>query len=363
MKKLLLLLSIFALTIGASFAQTATVKNDLASQLPASDAVVTMNLKRLINEALPQMLAVLPDELNKVNSQIDDFRGQTGIDLRQFEQAAVGFKLNKTANGKSYQGEPLLLLRGQFNSSALVGVGRTALKGKYRQETIAGKNVIIFTLPQSARVVQEEVTVEAGSNGQTTTKRTVRQAKSKDGVDKFLESLTTGELALTAVDGQTLAVGKVGQVRSLLSKTATTRGSNADLIALVNRNQDAVMSFASNVPNDLTAQLGLGNDQFGRIAGSLRQLFGAVDVSNDGALMSVAARTTNDASGQELEETLLGLQMLGKGILGGKEKPQDQVLARLVENLKITRTGNEVQLNATLPQADVNTLVGDKKKN
>jgi hypothetical protein len=118
------------------------------------------------------------------------------------------------------------------------------------------------------------------------------------------------------------------------------------------------MSFAGNVPAGTSTSFGMGNDQIGRIIKSIRQMFGSIDMNDGAASLLLAARTGEAAQAQELEQSLLGLQMLGKGFLGSKSDEKSQAISRLVENLKITRNLSEVQLQADLPQSDLNQLIG-----
>lgn len=339
MKNLLTCFLTVVVLTAAIFAQgdaknnAAQTGGDLISLLPASEAAATVNLKRLLNEAMPQILAGKPDELAKMNAGIDDIKAKTGIDLRQFEQAAVGMNFKKV--GTQFQGEPVVLMRGSFNSAALIAVGKVALNGKFRQEAIGGKNVLIFTLPAAPLTPA---------------------IKTKSGIDKFFDNLTTGELAVVSLDANTFALGKVAPIRTMLGATAKNRVS-ADLVALVNRNQNSIVSFAGNVPANFNLNFGMGDDQIGKAIKSLRQIFGGFNFDDGSAVLSLAARTAQDAQAQEIEEMLLGFQMLGKNILGGKTGDKNEIIARAVENVKITRAANEVQLNAILPQADLNIII------
>ena len=346
MKNILSLLAAVVLMTGAMLisgdtknvsAQSSSSSSDLIAQLPASDAVATINLKRLLNEVVPQILAAQPAKLAEFNAKIDEVKAKTGVDLRQFEQAAVGMKLGSGAAGK-IEAEPIILLRGSFNAAGLVAVGKIALKGKFRQEQIGGTPVTVFTIPEDAKQT-------AKPNGQ-----------SDEAVENSFDKTMSGEFAVYSVDANTLAVGKLSKVRSVLTDKTAGNHVAADLTALANRNPGAVMSFAGNVPAGSSASLGMGNDQIARIISSLRQMFGSVDMNNGSASFLLAARTAEEPQAKELEESLLGLQMLGKGFLSGKADEKNQVITRAVENLKITRTSSEVQLQANIPQADLNVL-------
>lgn len=346
MRNILSLFAAIVLLTGAMFisgdtksvsAQTGT---DLISQLPASDAVATMNLKRLLNDVMPQILAAQPAKLAELNAQIDEIKAKTGVDLRQFEQAAIGVNFKQVKAGGAIEAEPIMLMRGSFNAAALLAVGKIAANGKFRQEQIGGTTVTIFSLPENAKQTAKP------------------KAQHDEMVEKTIEQTMGGEFAVYPVDTNTLAIGKLPSVRSMLMNKTPVNHVTADLTALINRNPNAVVSFAGNVPAGTASSFDMGNDQIGRIVKSLRQMFGSIDMNNDKASMLLAARTAEEPQAKELEESLLGLQMLGKGLLSSKTDDKSQVISRIVENLKITRSLSEVQLQADLPKSDLNQLIG-----
>ena len=126
-----------------SVAQTAS----LVALLPASDGAVTVNMRRVLSEALPQVLSSNQTMLNKILGEFDKIKNETGLDLRQFEQIAVGVS-SKKVSSKDITFEPVVLARGTFNSGALLAVAKVAAKGKYREEKIGGKTAYIFSAKQ-----------------------------------------------------------------------------------------------------------------------------------------------------------------------------------------------------------------------
>jgi hypothetical protein len=75
----------------------------------------------------------------------------------------------------------------------------------------------------------------------------------------------------------------------------------------------------------------------------------------------MTAKTLKPEQAQSLQETLEGLQMVGKALIGGSKSADKKIYARMIDNAKISRTGNEVMLNLQVPQTDINVLIGEKK--
>ena len=323
------------------FADTKTSKtnNELAALLPASDMVVTLDAQRLFNQALPQVLAANPKMLAEVNVHIDELKSKTGLDARQFRQVAVGLA-TKQISAQNIEFEPFVLARGSFNSGALVAVAKMASGGTYREEKIGSRTVYIFT-PKD--VINKN-----------------KPATSNSFFSKILDLITKNlnrEVAVTTYDDKTIAFGTPARVREAF-ETKTRVAS--DVLGLVNRNPNAVVSFGGNMPNGMSAFLPFENDELGKNLDAIRQISGGLNIGNGNAAISVMAKTLKDEQAQGLKETVEGLQMLGKAFLGGSKSPDKQVYARMVENAKISRVSSEVSFDLQVPQADIDVLVGKK---
>lgn len=330
---------------GAAFAETKTSKNNrqnnrLVSLLPASDAVVTFDAKRFMNNALPQILSGNQTLLGSVVGEIDKIKTKTGIDLRQFEQVAVGVTINKVS-AKEYDFEPVVLARGQMNAGALLSVAKVAAKGKYREEKIGGKTVFIF----AAKEIAEQ------------NKPANQSAQKARMIDRFIGKLTQ-EIAVTSFDANTLAFGTVARLRQTVE--AKTRVA-ADVSGLLDRKQSAVMNFAAKLPGGMSAFLPLDNDELGKNIDAIQYLYGSMDIAGVNTVLQLTAKTERAEQAQGLAETLEGLQMVGKAIIGGMRGADKKVYARMIENAKFTRAANELMLDLQVPQTDIDVLIGAQK--
>ena len=344
MNRFLIFFAAFLLFVGSTGANTASAQanqttNDLIAQLPASDAVAVSDMKRLLTVALPQILASKPAELAAINAHLDEFKAKTGIDARQLDRIAIGMKMNRVSP-KEIDFMPVAIARGNFNAGALLSVGKIAISGKYREEKIGGKTVLVFSLKDVAAKLPAP-----------------QNAAKAERFSKIISRLMTGEVGVAVVDSNTLAFGDVKQVREMFAGNGKNRVS-PDLSALVQKNPNAVMSFAGNIPQNLGGILNFDNDEIGRILGSLRQMYGSLDVAGGSASLLLAARAETTESAQDLESTLLGLQMLGSGFLGSRSDEKSKIAVRALEALKIARTGNEIEMRASVPQTDIDKLLG-----
>lgn len=361
---------IFALTalcafafnaFGAVFAATTDTKktvvkgqtNQLAAQLPASDAVMTVDVKRLFADAMPQILSGNQPMLSKIIADIDELKNKTGFDLRQFEQLAFGVATTKNAANGELDFQPVILARGAFNANALIAVGRTAAKGKYREEKVGDRSIFVF----SPRQLLPTAPPPAAGSPKAQAKKT--QSVFERAVDKMFDNLSR-EIAVTAFDDGTLAIGSQARVRQTLGASGRV---GADVLSLINRRPNAVAAVGLKLPEGVSSLLpaGLDNDEIGKNLDAIRYLAAAFDTGDGTASVSIAAKTLAAEQAKSLQEQIEGLQSLGKMFIGGGKGADKQVFARMIDNLKIARAANEVTLDLQVSQADVNILLSKKK--
>jgi hypothetical protein len=328
--------------VGITFADTKSSKNQnaLLALLPASDAVMALDAKRFFNVALPQILSGNKEMLDEINGKIDDFKAKTTIDIRQFEQVAVGIA-SKEISATQTDYEPVVLARGNVNAGSLLTLAKFASNGTYKEEKIGSRTVYIF----SAKEIIEK------------NKPTAKSSLVQKILDKILPRLS-GETAITAYDNNTLAFGKLERLRLMLTDAKSR--ADANLLSLVNRNPNAVMSFAINLPKGMSSVLNLEDDEFGQNLDAIRQVYGVMDVVGENTAVSFTAKTLEITQAEKLHKNLTDLRELGKMIFGASKGADKQVYARMLANTKILQKGSEVMFVLQVPQSDINVLIGAK---
>jgi hypothetical protein len=313
---------------GSSLADSKTRKGggDLVSLLPASDGVITFDVKRFFDEALPKVLSNNEPMLAHVTGEIDKFQSKTGIDIRQFDSIAAGVATKKLGE-KKYDVDPVVIARGQMSSASLIGAAKLAAKGKYTEQRVGDRTIYIFSAPRTA----------AGTAVKT----------------------SFDEIAVTAIDSLTIAFGTPDRVRQTLEAKS---GVGSDLAALLGQNPTAVTSFAAKVPTGMKSFMPMENDELGKSIDSIQYVYGNADLAGDVASVHMTARTLQNAQAKSLHETLEGLQMLGKAFLGNAKGVDKQVYARMIGNAKFSLKANEVVFDLQVPKSDIDILVGGLRK-
>jgi hypothetical protein len=311
--------------------------NQLVALLPASDGVVTIDVKRFFGEALPKLLSSNQPMLAEIVGHIEEAKARTGIDIRQFEYVTAGVSARKIAD-KKYDLDPVVIARGQVNSSALIGAAKLAANGKYRENRVGERTIYIFDAKQIAK--QHKPQNATGKRAEM--------------IDKMIGKMSS-ELAVTAYDSKTLVFGDLARVRETLEAKTHV---GADITGLLDRKEFSVVNFAAKIPEGMSAFLPMENDELGKNIDAISYIYGNMDVAGENTTVSMTARTLQNAQAESLRETLEGLQFIGKAFLGKAKGADKQVYGRMIDNAKITAKGNEVMFDLSVPQSDIDILVG-----
>jgi len=297
----------------------------LLASLPPSDAVAIVNVNRVLSEALPKLLADNPAKLTEATNELAKFKMQTGLDPRSFDQVALGFSYKYPREGIT-KVSSIALAHGTFNAGALVAAGRLAANGKYLEQKFLGKTIYVFSLDRQIRLFG-------------------------------LWDIKTRDLAIAALDSNTLALGDLEAVRGAIEATKTDKHPNPELIALASRDPNAIVGFGGNVSPKLLENLSLTNDTIARELTAVRQLFGTLGMTNTDLELMLTARTVDTYSAKNLSDTVEGLRQLG-GFFVNRMAGVKGVLARTaLDNLKTNTAGNEVEIRTAVAQSQVAPLM------
>lgn len=302
-------------------ATSAKAPPTLMSALPPSDAVAIINVARVFNEALPKLLAENPAKLAEVTNELARFKSQTGLDPRSFDQVALGFSYQYPREGIT-KVSTVALARGTFNAGAMVAAGRLAANGKYAEQKYQGKTIYIFSLERQIRLLG-------------------------------LWDVKVGDLAVAALDSNTLALGDLDVVRGAIDATKAGKHPNAELLALASRDPDAIVGFGGNVSPKLLENLSLSNDTIASELTAVRQIYGTLGMTNTDLALMLTARTVDTYAAKNLGDTVEGLKQLGGFFVGRLTGAKGTLARSALDNLTSTTTGNELQIRTAVAQSQV----------
>ncbi len=310
---------------GASTAGTQAAANAVYASLPASDAVMVLDVRRLLSEGLPRAYNNKPAELARVNAELDKFKATTGLDARSFERVAVGVSYAQTATGGTLV-ETVVVARGAFNAATLVAAARPAANNRVREEQYAGRTIHVFGVDSRVKLL-----------------------------GLFNARLT--DVAFTALDANTLAVGKLERVRAAIDAHAGRGRVSPDILALATRDANALVGAGGNVPASLTRNLNIGGGNLSQSIASVRQFHSTLGTTATGFNLLTALRTENAGAAKTLSSTLTSLKSIAPFAIGQLPAPRARPLQNLVENTRVGAEGNNVLITLQLAQVDVAALI------
>ena len=294
--------------------------------LPECDAILYVNMRRIISEALPRILPA--DKYAEMKTGLEDIKRKSGIDVDGFESGVLALRFNKPITAPP---EFVLLVRGSFNADALLSLARIGLQGKVREEKYGSKSISIFKLSDLMGA----------------------------GEAKFLPS-GINDMAATALNGGTLAVGNIPYVKATIDAESGEKRVSPELMALAMRDPGALMSLAIVIPEGMVSGLlpkeMQGNDEIFKIISGIENFYLSVGMNATEFPISASVRTAS----AEHARTLNGL--LEMGLHAAASQIPDKKAQSIVDALKITAEGSEVQVQMPIPQETVAMLIREANK-
>jgi len=301
-----------------------TAPADVLSYLPASDAIVVIDVRRLLNEALPRIFSGDPAKLVLTRMEMDKFKIRTGIDPRAFDRVALGLRYTYPSATVT-KIETVAIAHGTFDARALVAAGQNASNGRYREVKHHGATIAVFNIGDQIKFLG-------------------------------LWNMKVNELAACALDRNTLAIGALANVRAAIEAGKSGRASS-DLVALATRDGSALIGFGGNATSELFKNLHVGNDAIAKDVNSIRQVYGSIGMTETDFTLLLVARAATAADAKNLSDTVTGLQQLG-GILISRMTPAKKNLAQsALDNLKITTRANELEIRTQFAAADLSAFL------
>jgi len=297
---------------------------NLASYLPASDAVAIVDAKRMLNETMPRILGGDTAKLAQANADVDKFKTKTGIDFRSFDRVAIGVRYVYPAP-KTTKLETVAIAHGSFNPSTITASVRAAANGKSREEKYHGATITIINIDDDVKLLG-------------------------------LWTMHLNELAICVLDQNSLAMGTPATVRAAIDAGKAGRAP-ADLIALATRDQNAVIGFGGNITRELLTNLDVGNDTIAKDISSIKQVYGSVGSTQTDVTLNMVALTDSAAAATNLRDTVDGVRQIGGLLIVRMTEPRKSLAESALNNLKVTARGNELEIHTQVTAASLAALI------
>jgi hypothetical protein len=320
----LIVVVICSLSIAQTRRPVPPPSSNIASYLPASDAIAIVDAKRMLNETMPRILGGDAAKLAQANAEVDKFKTKTGIDLHSFDRVAVGVRY-AYPDAKTTRLETVAIAHGSFNASAVAASVRAAGNGKSREEKYRGATITIINVDDEMKLLG-------------------------------LWTMRIDELAVCVLDQNSLALGTLATVRAAIDAGKAGRAP-ADLVALATRDQNAVIGFGGNITRELLTSIDVGNDTVAKDISSIKQVYGSVGSTQTDVTMNVVALTDSAAAATNLKDTVDGVRQIGGLLIGRLAEPRKSLAESALNNLKVTARGNELEIHTQVTAASLAALI------
>jgi hypothetical protein len=253
---LLPLLALLCALTSPAAAQTPVDARAALSTFPDSQAVLFVNAHRIVNDVLPRVMT--PAEYQKM---LDESK-KIGFDVRGLQFAAAGVRFNTDAPAGTPP-EFVVVIKGNFNADSMLALGKIMMAAQNlpsRTETYGSKTIEII----DAEAVGKSMNSGGGS------------PQGADGEAPMPKSFPYRELAVTALDSNTLVAGVPAFVRSAIDASGGQGALNPNLLGLASQDPNAIWSLTAEVPPNLAEMAHTygvpANPQFDEMVGWVKQL-------------------------------------------------------------------------------------------
>jgi tetratricopeptide (TPR) repeat protein len=321
-------LAVLYLSATVSPAQTGTpVPGDPFAVVPASDALILVDLKRFSSDAIPRLLVDEP-EARALVLGIPDPKTVELLDARAMHRMVVGLRYSKSRDGQTPFDFDLVVVAQSSEAGQLPALIRSRGAGKYREQQYAGKTLYITQLEQA---VSKKEATSVTSAGET-------------------------EWAIAALDANTLVFGSPAVVRSSIDVTTGKAAAvSAELVTAVKTNAKALLSAAGGLPSLSSAGQQFVDNNVSQILSSLKRFYASVELTPNGFEAAVTLNTTSPEQTKTIVDLVSAFKTISVSLGPGKTK-QDKVFRALIKGLVISGTGTEVQIRDEITQASANEV-------
>lgn len=329
---LLVILIAFAANVGGVSAQTTAIPKELGplAMLPSSDVVAFADVRRIVSDAVPRLLAKNPELLGQMMGMLNEVKTKTGFNLLAIDRIAVGVKLvgpMKPGMKKENIGI-VIIAHGDLDANALIEFLKRETQGKVVEETYGGKVIYSEPRPEPPRVK----------------------------ADRELA-------AVTLLDPNTLVVGDLPQVRATIDAAAGKDGIDPALAGLVLRDESALFGVAANLSPTFAENLSIGAAPGEMERAGMRFVMAifkhaviSIGSTPESFNLSLGLGFCDPQQAQSIRDMLAGLRKA--------ETPfsRDPKLRGLIESIQVTAEGNEIRIRAEFKNEFLQDFIADMMK-
>jgi hypothetical protein len=285
--------------------------------LPEADALIYVSPQRIINEAVPRVVA--PAELVKMRGAFADLKKTVGVDPSTVEYLVIAVRFHKPTGDLSFVAPDVMaVVGGDFSAESLITMGQLELQEKVRTEKHGSKTISLMRIDRIAA-----------------------QAEKNPIFKPFVD------IGVVPLSANSLAIGNLRYLKSAIDAVeGNGRISSAALESLL-RDPNALIA-ASGAPLTAFAKsfglLGLETTaRESRCDSSFGNFYAAVTMTGTTFTLRGAMNADNPDTAKIINNLLSGLMRHGIDVVPDKEAQT------ILQTLKMSARESEVVIEADIP--------------
>lgn len=308
---------------------TQAVINSLAN-LPEADMLIYVNPQRILNEALPKFLPA--KDIEGMRKGFEEMKQKAGVDPTKLDYLVMAIRFRKPTADLNFQAPEIMFVSsGDFSADSIMTLARTVSQGKLRDESYGGKTMGVMTI--------EPIAKESEKN-------------------PFLKSFT--EIAVAALNGNTLATGTPGYLRAAIDASDGKGRISSEALASLVRDPNALISLAGSPWGSFAKSFGmLGTEttpRTPRCESKIGDFYAALTMDETNFMIRGVSNADNPDTARILANLYFGLlQYAAKSV-------PDASARSLLSAIAVTAEGDEVLVRASFQQQMILDLIKQKMK-
>lgn len=315
-------------TVPAS-SPAAQIVSSLAN-LPEADALIYVNPQRILNEVAPKFMPA--KDVEGMRKGFEEVRKNAGVDPTKIDYIVIATRFKKPTADLNFQApEFLAIASGDFSSDSLIVLARMASQGRLRDEKYGARTLGLMTIDPVAKMAEK---------------------------NPLLKSFT--EVGIVALNANTIAVGTPGYLRAAIDAGDGKERINTETLNSLVRDSNALLSIAGAPWHAFAKSFGMlgteANARDPRCNSKIGDFYIALTMDATNFMLRGASNADNPDTAKIISKLYTGL------LAYARQSIPDPTAQSLMKNIAITAEGDEVRLNADIPQQMVVDLIQQQMK-
>jgi hypothetical protein len=293
---------------------------DLWTAVPDSDFVVSLNVRRILDEAIPKVLGDAPAKRKDLEDGVLGVKVITGLDVHRITRAVVGGRLAGSGLDVDFQ-ELVVIAEGEFNYNDI----RDAVKSPHREmreEKYGTYTLLVFREYDDPKAKKNEL------------------------------------VAVVMLGPNVMAAGYLNAVKRAVDAFRDGKGrASADLLTHTQSDPDALISLAARIPAAYLQPKGMdpSSNRLTRLLASIKNLEATLRLGENAFPLMVAVRSDSADSASDIKCMLESIRTFAGFVI------PDKAVVKMLDDLKINLDGSAAAVQTEISFDQIRSVVNPPK--